>query len=129
MQFAILKKCMNRHTSLGKKGEDIAVKYLLDSGYRIIGRNWRFHHKEIDIIATDETDVIFIEVKTRKDECYGEPEEAVDYKKQEFLIEAAEEYIILNNIDNNVRFDVISIILKPGFQSVNHIKNAFYPQF
>ena len=120
---------MRKSKFLGIKGENIAVQYLLKNGYRIIEQNWRFHHKEIDIIAADESDIVFIEVKTRADERYGSPEEAVDNKKQEFLIEAAEEYVILNNIENNIRFDVISIILKPGFQSVNHIKNAFYPQF
>ncbi len=120
---------MNRRTSLGNKGEDIAVNYLLNNGYRIMERNWRFHHKEVDIIAADQSDIIFIEVKTRTDERYGSPEEAVDYKKQVFLIEAAEEYVILNNIDANIRFDIISIILKSGIPSVNHIKNAFYPPF
>ncbi len=120
---------MNRLKSLGITGENIAVSYLIEHGYRIIERNWRFHHKEVDIIAADKSDIVFIEVKTRRNLQYGNPEDSVDHKKQEFLIEAAEEYINLNNIDDNIRFDIISVVLKQGRPSVNHIKNAFYPQF
>jgi putative endonuclease len=116
---------MNDRAALGKKGEDLALLYLRKKGYNLLERNWRFHHKEVDIIATDGCDLVFVEVKTRSSEWFGTPEEAVDYKKQRFLMAAAEAYIRSRNIESNIRFDVVSIILKPGYQSIDHIEEAF----
>jgi putative endonuclease len=118
---------MNARATLGKKGEEIALKYLLKKGYALYEKNWRFRHKEVDIIASDGKDLVFVEVKTRSNEWYGSPEEAVDNRKQKYLIDAAEEYITSKNLDVNVRFDIISIILKPNYQSIDHIEDAFYP--
>jgi putative endonuclease len=116
---------MNTRSILGKKGEDIALQYLLKKGYTLLEKNWRFHHKEVDIIAIDGPDLVFIEVKTRSSDWFGAPEEAVDNKKQQFLALAAEAFVTFRNLDVNIRFDVISIILKPGYQSIDHIENVF----
>jgi len=116
---------MNARAALGKKGEDLALQYLQKKGYTLLERNWRFHHKEVDIIATDGRDLVFVEVKTRSGEWFGAPEEAVDSKKQRYLMTAAEAYIKIRDIDTNIRFDVVSIILKPGYQSIDHIEEAF----
>jgi putative endonuclease len=116
---------MNARIALGKKGEDLALRYLLKKGYTLLERNWRFRHKEVDIIAADGRDLVFIEVKTRSSEYFGAPEEAVDYKKQRYLTDAAEAFIRIRDIDTNIRFDVVSIVLKSGYQSIDHIVDAF----
>jgi putative endonuclease len=116
---------MNTRAALGKKGEDLAFQYLRKKGYTLLERNWRFRHKEVDIIAEDGHDLVFVEVKTRSSEWFGTPEEAVDDKKQRYLMDAAEAYIRARNIDTNIRFDVVSVIMKPGYQSIDHFEEAF----
>jgi putative endonuclease len=116
---------MNARAALGKKGEDLALQCILKKGYTLLERNWRYRHKEVDIIAMDGHDLVFVEVKTRSSECYGTPEEAVDQKKQQYLTAAAEAYIRTRNMDTDIRFDVVSIMLKPDYQSIDHIVDAF----
>ena len=118
---------MARHNTLGKKGEDIAARYLSAKGYKILERNRRFGRDEIDIIAMDGETIVMVEVKTRSTEYFGRPEEAVTQRKQEFLIRAAEEYVIQNETDNELRFDIISVIIEKNKQTVRHIEDAFYP--
>ncbi len=118
---------MSEHIQLGKRGELMAVDYLKSRGYNILEMNWRTRHKEIDIIALDKNEIVFIEVKTRKNDYFGDPEEAVNLKKQKFLINAAENYIISNKIDLEARFDIISIIGEGNTYDINHIKEAFCP--
>jgi len=118
---------MSEHIKLGKRGELIAVDYLKSRGYKILEMNWRTKHKEIDIIALDKKEIVFIEVKTRKNDYFGDPEEAVNLKKQKFLINAAENYIISNKIDLEARFDIISILTEGNKYNINHIKEAFCP--
>ena len=108
----------------GRQGEKLARDFLLKKGFEILDTNWRFQHKEIDIVAIKDDEIIFVEVKARRNITFGRPEEAVDYKKQKHLIEAAEAYIIDKNINLNVRFDVISII---NNSQIRHYPNAFYP--
>ncbi|MBN2274900.1 MAG: YraN family protein [Bacteroidales bacterium] len=116
---------MNARSALGKRGETIAQQYLIKKGYSLLEKNWRFHHKEVDIIAADGADLVFVEVKTRSSDWFGAPEEAVDFRKRKYLMKAAEAYIIMKNMETNIRFDVVSIILRSGYQSVDHIKDAF----
>jgi putative endonuclease len=118
---------MAKHYDLGKKGEETAANYLAAKGYRIIERNWRFGKDEIDIIAEYEDFLVIIEVKTRSSNYYGSPEDAVDEQKQRFLIRAANEYVLRKEIDLEVRFDIFSIVIESGKQSINHLKDAFYP--
>jgi putative endonuclease len=116
---------MSEHIKLGKRGELIAVDYLKARGFNILETNWRTKHKEIDIIALDKNEIVFIEVKTRKNNYFGDPEEAVNLKKQKLLINAAENYIISNKIDLEARFDIISVICDGNKYDINHIKEAF----
>jgi putative endonuclease len=118
---------MAQHNKLGKKGEEVAARYLMHNGYTIIQRNWRYGKDEIDIIAQNKEYLIFIEVKTRSTQFFGDPEEAVNEKKQQFMIRAAEEYVNQNEINQEIRFDIISIILQSGKQTLRHIEDAFYP--
>lgn len=118
---------MSKHYDLGKKGEETAANYLAAKGYRIIERNWRFGKDEIDIIAEYDNFLVVVEVKTRSTSYYGNPEEAVDEQKQGFLIRAANEYVLQKEIDLEVRFDIFSIVIESGKQTINHIEDAFYP--
>lgn len=118
---------MAEHLMLGKAGEDAAVAYLEKNDYAIKHRNWRRGHLEIDIVAIKNDEVIFIEVKTRKDNDYGEPFEAVDAKKAARLMRAADTYIKLYELDQSIRFDIISVMGDGINFNVEHIKEAFYP--
>lgn len=116
---------MNDPIALGKRGEDLALQYLLKKGYTLLERNWRYHHKEVDIIVSDTHDLVFVEVKTRSSDWFGAPEEAVDKRKQRYLEAAAEAYVRKRNVDTGIRFDVIAVMLKPGYHSIDHIVDAF----
>lgn len=117
-----------KNQDLGSLGEEKAVKFLKNSGFQVRNTNWRHKHLEVDIIAQLEETLVFIEVKTRSNSYFGQPESFVNHKKQELLIRAAAAYLELFNLQNEVRFDVISIIKeKTGKIVLNHIENAFYP--
>ena len=108
---------------LGRKGEDLAVKFLKKQRYKIIERNFKCTYGEADIIARQDDCYVFIEVKARASDTYGRPLDAVDYVKQNKYKKIAEYYFYIKNIfDVSGRFDVIEI-LPDG--SINHIENAF----
>ena len=113
----------------GLKGEDMAVNLLLQKGYRILERNWRCGHLEVDIIAENEDYLVIVEVKTRKSATFGNPEMFVDKQKQWHLIRAAIRYAKFKCVKKEIRFDIISVINCPEFQEVNHIENAFKPRW
>ena len=119
---------MAEHNKLGKKGEQKAIAFLEDLGYTIVEVNWRKHKFEIDVIAKDKHELVFVEVKTRSTALFGLPEEAVTLKKQKHLIDGADYYLQENEIDLESRFDVISVIINEE-KEIKHIKNAFLPQF
>ncbi len=118
---------MAEHNELGKAGEDLVAAYLVEKGYHILHRNWRFAKDELDIVAETDQYLVFVEVKTRSNIIWGEPDEAVTKKKQKYLIRAANAYIIENNCTKEARFDIISVLLPPHSVNINHIENAFYP--
>lgn len=118
---------MADHNELGKEGEQIAVDLLLQKGYKIIDRNWRFQKAEIDIIAQKESDtLVIVEVKTRSNSYIGNPEEFVTPKKIKLLVKAANEFVISRNYDVEVRFDIIAIVKNAKYQKVEHLEDAFY---
>jgi putative endonuclease len=113
--------------SFGDKGEKIAVNYLKTKGYNILETNWRTGRIELDIIAQIEKIIVFVEVKTRKSDYYGFPEEAVNRQKQKNILDAAEVYLIEKKLDNEVRFDIISIIKNKSIEKIYHIEDAIIP--
>lgn len=113
------------HNELGKIGEDLAADYLIRKGYTILDRNWRFQKSEIDIIAQKSEIIASIEVKTRSTNEFGNPQDFVNHKKIKLLVMAMNEYIILNEIDAEVRFDIIAITKKKTDFNVLHLENAF----
>lgn len=112
--------------ALGSKGEDLAVKFLKKKGYRIIERNYKTFVGEIDIIAKDSNTIVFIEVKTRMNDSFGYPFEAVNKKKRQKLKNLALLYLKKQGTESPVRFDVISIFcMENGLKEIDHIKDAF----
>ncbi|MBR4757389.1 MAG: YraN family protein [Bacteroidaceae bacterium] len=116
---------MATHNDLGKWGEEVAVRYLVDNGYRIVQRDWKSGHRDIDIIAIKGKVLVFVEVKTRRNRLYTEPEMAVDNRKMQNLRLAMNHYIKINRINQPCRFDVITVIGMPDGQApeVNHIED------
>ncbi len=113
----------------GQKGELLASSYLLKNGYKILDTNWRVMHLEVDIIAEGEGVLVFVEVKTRSSNSFGEPEEFVGILKQRNLIRAADIYLRRTGIQREVRFDIISVIKNGDMECVRHIKDAFKPRW
>ena len=110
----------------GKKGEDIAAACLRKEGYRIVERNYRCLYGEIDIIAMDAGDIVFIEVKSRKSDNFGSPEEAVGITKQKKISRVALNYLRERGLaDHNARFDIVAIRFMPQGNRVKLIRNAF----
>ncbi len=113
------------HNELGKKGEELAVNHLLQKGYKILETNWRYLKAEIDIIAQKENILAIVEVKTRSTDVISAPEDAVNQKKIKLLVSAANEYVIQNDLDVEVRFDIIAILIKGNVYSITHAEEAF----
>jgi len=101
-------KNKNSH-NFGLEGEKIAKKHLLAKGYSILQQNWRFKKYEVDIIASYKDLIVIVEVKARSSSDFGEPELSVTKKKQGFLVSAAHEYLVSNNIELECRFDIVSV--------------------
>ncbi len=119
---------MYKNKSLGIYGEDTAVKYLEANGYTILTTNYRCKMGEIDIIAADGDTIVFIEVKTRSTDKYGQPREFVNYSKQKKIIKTALHYIVNKNLtDYMSRFDIVDILVDNNNSSnvITLIKNAF----
>lgn len=110
---------------IGKLGEDIATHYLKQNGYTILDRNFECRQGEIDIIAIDKREIVFIEVKTRTSNKYGTPSEAVNKIKQKHMLQTIKYYLYIRNLsDEFVRIDVIEVYIKDNVYKVNHIKKA-----
>ena len=118
---------MAAHNTLGKSGEQAAVDYLEKHGYTIRHRNWRKGHLELDIVAAKDNLLVVAEVKTRSTTDYPQPEEAVDFRKRNRIVRAANAYINFFNPKGEVRFDIITVVGKPEDFRIEHIENAFYP--
>lgn len=116
---------MNQKQKYGKLGENEATKYLEDLGYEIICNNFSCMQGEIDIIAKDGRELVFVEVKTRTSKKYGEAKEAVNKNKQMHIKNAVKYYLYKNKLENAlVRIDVIEVYIKKEVIIINHIKKA-----
>ncbi|GAA4940469.1 YraN family protein [Algibacter agarivorans] len=117
---------MAKHNELGKKGEQLAVDFLLKNGYDIVERNYRFDKAEVDIIAQKKDILAIIEVKTRSTIDFGNPEDFVKPKQIQRLVKAVDEYVNVNELDVEVRFDIIAIVKEGKGFKIEHLENAFY---
>ena len=119
---------MAEHNDLGKWGEDVALAYLLDQGYRLLDRNWHQGHRDLDLIMQQDDTLGIVEVRTRRNNLFMDPEQTVDALKMLSLSKAANAYIRLHRISLNIRFDIVAITGTPSSDfTINHIEDAFYP--
>lgn len=117
---------MTDNIKRGNEGETLAASFLEAKGFQIVEKNYRYKRSEIDLIVTKENWLIFIEVKMRSSMAFGFPEEFVDEKKIEKILEGAEHYIFDKNWNGNVRYDIISVSMKDGKPTVTHFEDAFH---
>jgi putative endonuclease len=117
---------MAKHNELGKIGEQIAVDFLIEKGYKIKDRNWRFKKAEVDIIAQMGDNLVVVEVKTRATDDFGDPQDFIKEKQKKMLVNAMDEYVISKDLDVEVRFDVIGIIKNNEQTTIEHLEDAFF---
>lgn len=120
---------VERRQQLGRTGEEAALQYLEQQGYRILERNFRCRLGEIDLIARDGQTLVFIEVKTRRSQMFGAPALAVTKEKQRRLIKTSQFYLSQKGAAQPVcRFDVVTVQIEGGEPRVEVITNAFQPE-
>jgi putative endonuclease len=111
---------------IGQRGENLAVAYLQNLGYKVLERNYRCKLGEVDIIARDNDTLVFIEVRTRSSLDFGLPQESINRRKRHQISKVALEFMLRKKMKNiPARFDVVAISLEPGKEKVDHIKDAF----
>lgn len=111
---------------IGKEGEEEARKYLIQNEYIIFHTNWRFHHYELDIVATKNDELVIVEVKTRSEDYLIAPEEAVDRGKIKRIVSAADVYARYFRLNMPIRFDIITLIKSNTEYEIEHMEDAFY---
>ena len=121
----------NHNKQFGKLGEDIAAGYLERKGYKILVRNYTYARVEVDVVCEYNNEIIFVEVKTRRNTTFGFPEEAVTAKKRQLLFLAAQAFIEQYTSYSNIQFDIISVALKnkkvkDSETEIVHYEDAFY---
>ncbi|MFB9053179.1 YraN family protein [Formosa undariae] len=117
---------MADHNKLGKLGEEEAVHFLLKNGYQIIERNYRYQRAEVDILAKKGDVLAVVEVKTRSSTDFGNPQDFVKPKQIQRLVTAVDAYVTSNNLDVEVRFDIIAIVSSKKGLELEHLEDAFY---
>ncbi len=120
---------MAAHNDFGEWGELVARDFLKQNGYFVKCLDWKNKHRDLDIVAIDNTtqEIVFVEVKTRRNTLFGEPEDSVNYKKKINLKKAASAYLHINRITRNYRFDIITVVgVCDEDVQIKHIKNAIY---
>ncbi|WP_397444677.1 YraN family protein [Polaribacter sp. R77954] len=116
---------MADHNELGKKGEQLAVDFLIKNDYKILEKNYRYLKAEVDIIAQKKDVLAAVEVKTRTSSYFGNPEEFVNPKKIKLLISAIDNYVVERDLEVDVRFDIIAIINNKKEIKIEHLEDAF----
>lgn len=118
---------MNCNKKVGRYGESETVKYLENLGYIILERNFVTYSGEIDVIAKDKEEYVFVEVKTRTSKNFGIPRESIDRNKKNHIINSSKYYIYKYGLENeNIRFDIVEVYLNRGKCLIKHIKNNFF---
>lgn len=116
---------MATHNDLGRKGEELAVEYLILKEYEILQRNYRFQKAEVDIIARRGNTLIAAEVKTRSTPEFGDPQDFVKPKQIQQLVKAVNHFVEEEELDVEVRFDIIAIVKNKSGLKIEHIQDAF----
>ena len=119
---------MAAHNELGKWGEQIAAEYLQKKGYRIMFRDWKIGHRDLDIIAKQNDVVVIVEVRTRRNNHFGDTEMTIDRQKIRNICIASNAFVKRLRIDNEIRFDIIAITGTPEIgYTINHIEDTLKP--
>jgi putative endonuclease len=116
---------MADHNELGKKGEKLAIDYLLKNDFKILETNYRYLKAEVDIIAQKKDVLAVVEVKTRSTDYFGSPQDFVNPKKIKLLLSAIDYYVVEKDLDVEVRFDIIAIIHQNNNTKIEHLEDAF----
>ena len=121
---------MAQHNTLGKAGEQAACEFLIAQGLTVRERNWRMNHLEIDIVAHDPARNVLhiVEVKTRSSDAHFDPMRAVNARKQQHLVDAANVYLRACRMQAGIIFDVLLVVGSEGNFRINYIPNAFVPR-
>ncbi|MBI5463626.1 MAG: YraN family protein [Ignavibacteriales bacterium] len=110
----------------GNQGEDLAAEFLQRQGFTILQRNYRFERGEIDIVAQQGNEIVFVEVKARRSATFGAPEEAVDERKQAQLRRVADGYLFEHQLEDQLcRFDIVAVDYASGALEIRHLQHAF----
>lgn len=117
---------MAEHNELGKAGEQLAVDFLLEKGYKILVRNYRYQKAEVDIIAKIGDVLCAVEVKTRSTADFGDPQDFVKPKQIQQLVKVVDFYVTDNALDVEVRFDIIAIVKNKLGTKIEHLEDAFF---
>ena len=117
---------MAQHNHFGNEAEEKALDYLLQKGYTLLKKNYRYGHAEVDLLMQKKKKLICVEVKARSTDFFGTPESFISSKKIRLIVSVVDHYIEVSDLDLEVRFDVIAIIKKSEKWRIKHLKNAFY---
>ena len=117
---------MGKHNDFGRLGEELAADFLAKKGYIVRNTNYRYQKAEVDIIAQKENILAIVEVKTRSSDLLQELAESVNQKKIKLLVSAADHYVQQNDLDVEVRFDIITLLKKGKSFQIEHLEDAFY---
>lgn len=121
---------MAQHNELGRWGESLAARTLEEKGYQIIAKDWKDGHKDLDIVAVHDNTLVIVEVKTRRNDIFLSPEQAVDYRKIKNITLAANRFVKANCIDLPIRFDIVAITgTDEEHCKIDHIEDAFMPYY
>lgn len=117
----------------GRRGEELACKWLMDRGHTVLERNWRCGHLEIDLITYDSGGIHFVEVKTRTAPVMEDPQDCVDRIKRQRLAKAAARYLALKDDtvpkDTECRFDIIAVTFEGDKEDIRYFPEAFFPMY
>ena len=117
---------MADHNELGKKGEQLAIDFLVKNGYKILEKNYRYLKAEVDIIAQKGAVLAVVEVKTRSTAYFGNPQDFVNPKKIKLLLSTIDNYVVEKDLEVEVRFDIIAIIHQKKETKIEHLEDAFF---
>ncbi|QOD59725.1 YraN family protein [Polaribacter haliotis] len=116
---------MAEHNELGKEGEKLAVEFLLKNDYKILEKNYRYLKAEVDIIARKGDFLVCVEVKARSSDYFGDPQDFITPKKIKLLVSAIDYYVVEKDLDVEVRFDIIAILINKKGTKLEHLEDAF----
>ncbi|MFC2129522.1 YraN family protein [Bacteroidota bacterium] len=118
---------MAASNEFGKRAEHFTTGFLISKGYHILERNWRYGHLELDVVCTDWKELVFVEVKARRESIFPHPEDVFTPMKERYMLLAAEAYIMQHNFKMGARFDLVAIVMNQKGFEIEHFEQVFVP--